>query len=533
MVTPADAPDRTAVIAQDWLPGYELLSEIGAGGFGTVYKARQLKLDRLVAVKLIKRDLMADPDQAARFETEAVILGKFRHPNIVHVYDLGSHGGRLYLAEELLEGEDLGVLLKRTGRLDERTAWHVARQAAAGLAHAASHRVVHRDVKPANLFLTPPPTGVDWPIGIPLVQIMDFGIARVKWAVDADGFPRTHQGAIVGTPAYMAPEQHQGIEDLDHRADIYSLGVTLYHALTGHPPFSAKTVWEMMARKLSVTPTMWDCLSPASAELIRSMIAPDRADRIQTYEELSQRIDAVLSDRKIANVAGGIRGTRGKVRMQIAGIVAVIIGIGIGVWFGVRPAVRAALPATYVSSGDQQALFTGKPDVYDWRAPEAGGNWTVEKDDEKTPVLCGTGFTRRAYQAPAENRITLGLDLYRATVAEVHFGIPVRASESMPRYVLRITRAGGAVLGTRVGSRGEFTPGSEPIPFPPESWFQDRRPYLEVKIDRTAGGWAVWFNGKLVGRAAYAADTADEFRLFADGGKARIDSAILEPIRKR
>ncbi len=538
MITPTEVPERTAVIAQDWLPGYELLTEIGSGGFGTVYKARQLKLDRNVAVKVIRHSLMADPNQAARFETEAVVLGKFRHPNIVHVYDLGSHAGRLYIAEELLEGEDLGEHLKQYGRLEEQVAWHIARQAAAGLAHASVHGVVHRDVKPANLFLTPPPTGVGWPTGVPLVKVMDFGIARVKWAVDSEGFPRTQHGAVVGTPAYMAPEQHQGIDDLDHRADIYALGATIYHALTGHPPFAGKTVWDVMARKMTDTPTMWNNLSRRSVELIRSMIAPDRSERIRTYSELIERIDSLLLERREPfSVRRSIRKRSPGIRTRRWAVALLLLAVGVGSWFAFRPRPRVAevVPiAKYVSTGNPLYLFKpGSSDVYLWRAPEAGGAWTVEKDDEKVNVLTGMGFAQRAYRPAAEYRITLGLDLHNATMAEVHFAIPARSSDSTPRYVVRMTRTDGAVLGTRVGNLGAFTPLSEPIPFPPKTWFEDRRPYLEVKVDRTDAGWVAWFNGVCVGRAVALADpTTDEFRIFADGGKARIDSAVLEGIRK-
>jgi eukaryotic-like serine/threonine-protein kinase len=538
MTTPIDTPDHTTIVTHDWLPGYEMLSAVGSGGFATVYKARQLKLDRMVAVKVIRHDLMADRGQAARFETEAVVLGKFRHPNIVHVYDLGSHDGRLFIAEELLEGEDLGDRLKRDGPLDERVAWHIARQAAAGLAHAAAHGVVHRDVKPANLYLTQPPTGIGWPAGVPLVKVMDFGIARVKWAIDSDGFPRTSQGTVVGTPAYMAPEQHQSVEDLDHRADVYALGATTYHALTGRAPFTGKSVWDLMARKLTDTPEMFDGLPTGSADLLRVMLAPDRADRIGTYDDLTGRIDKLLSrlnDPRSRTRRVSSRRWRFDVRwVAVPALIAAAVTAGVGLRYKFRPAVPASPGPAYVSTGEQQFLFTGSPSVLDWLAPEAGGNWTVEKDEEGVSVLAGTGFTRRAYRHPTDYRITIGLDLHQATAAELQFGLPAKAAEVSPRYVLRVSKTDGAVLGTRVGSRGPLTPLAGPQAFPPAAWFQDRRPYLEVRIDRTPDGWVAWFNGTFLGRAAASAEPpADEFRLAAEGGKARIDSAILEPIRPK
>src|SRR5947209_1292593 len=118
--------DRTAITPGDWLPGYEMLSIVGAGGFGTVYKARQFKLDRVVAVKVVRLDPATQPALAARFQNEAVTLGRLHHPNIVQVHDYGVHDGRMFIVMELLEGEDLGVRLKRGGKLSEPVAWAVA-----------------------------------------------------------------------------------------------------------------------------------------------------------------------------------------------------------------------------------------------------------------------------------------------------------------------------------------------------------------------------------------------------------------------
>src|SRR5436853_3848499 len=132
-MTPSPDLDRTSVTAGDWLPGYEVQSAIGAGGFGTVFKARQFKLNRVVAVKVVPLDPEANPALAARFENEAVTLGRLHHPNIVQVYDYGVHAGRMFIVMELLDGEDLGQRLKRSGKLDERVAWAVARQAASAL----------------------------------------------------------------------------------------------------------------------------------------------------------------------------------------------------------------------------------------------------------------------------------------------------------------------------------------------------------------------------------------------------------------
>src|SRR5438067_12466209 len=177
MTTVAADLERTAVAQSDLLPGYDILSVIGTGGFGTVMRARQLKLDRIVAVKIIELDKTAKPALAARFQSEAITLGKFHHPNIVQVHDFALHDGRMYIEMELLEGEDLGQRIKRAGKLDERTAWAIARQTASALGHAAGQRVVHRGIKPTKLYLMPAATGIGLPGCVAMVTVADFGLA--------------------------------------------------------------------------------------------------------------------------------------------------------------------------------------------------------------------------------------------------------------------------------------------------------------------------------------------------------------------
>jgi serine/threonine protein kinase len=145
------------------IPGYEILSVLGRGACGVVYRARQLKLDRIVALKTVQLQSPSRSTALARFELEAVALAKLQHPNIVNVFDYGHHDGQVYMAMELLDGEDLERRLRRLGRLDDRTAWTIARQTAAALSHAAALGIIHRDIKPANLFLVPPPTGFGLP----------------------------------------------------------------------------------------------------------------------------------------------------------------------------------------------------------------------------------------------------------------------------------------------------------------------------------------------------------------------------------
>ena len=222
------------------VPGYEILSVLGQGGMGVVYRARQLNLKRIVALKTVLVNQMGQKTALERLEQEAQALARLTHPHIVAAYDFGRHEGRLYFAMELVLGEDVYKLIRRRGPLDEWAAWGMVRQAAAGLAHAAQHGIVHRDIKPANLLLVDPPTGFPLPAGLPMVKIADFGLAQLAASTD-ERTRLTSASDTVGSPNYMSPEQLLG-EPVDLRTDIFSLGATAFHMLTGKPPQADKTL---------------------------------------------------------------------------------------------------------------------------------------------------------------------------------------------------------------------------------------------------------------------------------------------------
>jgi serine/threonine protein kinase len=507
-----------------------LIELIGEGGFGRVYKARQYKLDRLVAVKVIATDDQVGPTGAKRFEAEAVAIARLHHPNIVQAFDFGTSGARMYLAMELLDGKDLGYRIRERGAIDERTTWQLIRQAAAGLAHAAAQGVVHRDVKPANLFLTDAPIGSDLLPGVPAVKVTDFGLALAKWA-DTPSDRLTSTGMAIGTPSYMAPEQWRG-EAVDHRADIYALGATAYHALSGRPPFEGRTIWDVVARKIEHTPLPLPPLLEASAALITKMMDPDPQRRVQTYAELIDRIDRLP-------IFGGLQRKSGvrpfwKSRRGIA-VVAVILLVVMALTVAVFRSSGSRSSQTplarYESDGNQDALFDGVS--LDRWIPI--GAWSVEADEEDTSVLSGAGLIRRRFVGYPDYRLIVGLDVYESSAAEVHFAIPSDPTFAR-RLVLRVTRDNGAMFGTRDGDRGRFELVGLPVPFPSANWLKERRPYLEVKIERAGGYWSVWFHGDLAGRMADdGIPKADEFRLSAIDGRARADTVILErlhPISK-
>ena len=280
---------------RDQIPGYELLGHLGHGGMGAVYRARQLAFNRTVALKTVLVGADANPASLQRFEQEAQTIGRLVHPHLVTAYDFTRVGGRFALAMEFLDGRDAERW--RQGRLvSERQVWGLIRQAAAGLAHAAAAGVIHRDVKPSNLLLVPPPLGFSLPPGVPLLKVADFGLALLQDA-GATSTRITRENATVGSPLYMSPEQLRGAR-VDHRADIYALGVTAYYLLTGETPLDGLSMAQICARKLHGDSDdlagAGASLSELSCGLVRWMMQREANDRPASYEVIFQRIDEIL-----------------------------------------------------------------------------------------------------------------------------------------------------------------------------------------------------------------------------------------------
>jgi Tol biopolymer transport system component len=269
---------------------YEILAPLGAGGMGEVYRARDPRLGREVAIKVLPEALADDPSRLGRFEREAKATGALSHPNILAIHDIGEHEGRPYVVYELLEGQTLGERM-REGPLRPREALTWAMQVARGLAAAHARGIVHRDLKPENLFLTK--TG-------PL-KILDFGLAKVarpEAHSDASIDPEdlTAEEAILGTVGYMSPEQVKG-ERADHRSDIFSLGVVLYEMLSGRRPFRGGAAPETMAAILKEDPPALpeDGVSPPVAEVVGRCLEKKPEARFQSAHDLSLSLEVLAA----------------------------------------------------------------------------------------------------------------------------------------------------------------------------------------------------------------------------------------------
>jgi len=260
---------------------YELLSLLGRGGMGAVYRARHEKLDRIVALKVLPADRLKESQAVGRFEREMRAVGKLQHPHIVAAHDAGEIDGTHYLVMELIDGVDLGAMVKSLGALPIPEACELVRQAALGLQHAHEHNLIHRDIKPSNLMLTRPTANHP-----PLVKILDMGLALLDEGQIDGQEELTSTGQVMGTVDYMAPEQGSDTHSVDIRADIYSLGATLFKLLTGRAPFASDrndtVVKKLVALTTQPAPDVRtlrpDC-PPKLAQLIQRLLSKNPQER--------------------------------------------------------------------------------------------------------------------------------------------------------------------------------------------------------------------------------------------------------------
>lgn len=535
------------------VPGYEILAVLGHGGMGVVYRARQLNLKRLVALKTVLVNQLSDPTALERFTQEAEAVARLSHPHIVAAYDFGRHEGRLFFAMELVEGEDVQKLIRRRGELDEHTTWGIVRQAAAGLAHAAQQGVVHRDIKPGNLLLVEPPTGFALPAGLPMVKIADFGLAQL--AASADERTRlTSPNVAIGSLHYMSPEQLCG-ETVDLRTDIFALGASAFHMLSGQPPQAGKLLSQIIAQRMNPQVESVHELRPdvsrASADLVAAMMHHDRNQRIADYGQLIQLIDALdptspsvdrptaayqvpssamtatapFSVEPTSRVDKGRSVSRRKWFMLGAGALAVALILAAIAWRGEPVGMR-----DLARSGNFADLFSGQ-NINQWR-PLSGG-WGPAKNDEGAFVLQGRGLVRRSLaivdeagdaQPPEHYVLSCVVDLHQATAAELQFDLASDAADE--RYWFVSIDSQGATLGGRADAQG--SPATVIVSRAHKSASQALH---AIEVERQSHGWWVLVDGVLLGSVPFDhAAPAAEFRVFADGGQAWFSDVTVEQL---
>ena len=426
---------------------YRITGVVGHGGMATVYRAEHTLIGRSAAVKILNPEYAVKKSLVTRFFNEARVTTAIKHPGIVEVYDFGHlPSGQAFLVMEFLEGMPLSARNKRQGAVSEGEAAAVLRAVCSALAAAHAKGVVHRDLKPDNIFMVP---DGDSALGV-RPKLLDFGIAKLSDVELAGHATRT--GAVIGTPAYMSPEQCAGNGQVDHRADLYSLGCIFYEMVTGRPPFSVRGAGELIAAHMMVTPEppsrTAENLSPDTEALIMALLAKQPEQRPQSATELA----AALSP--IAN--------RGGWPTMMS-------------WESVRASIPPDAMATISTPGSTPGSIPGStpgsmPGSTPGSLPTPGSSsWPAS---QPTPVptpgsLSSPSFAPQPTPAPdaAARPTTLS-----GAVSHVTTGAPARGSRVMLGGIIAAAVLVGGVAATfvlRGSSTDEVTPASAPVVTPP------------------------------------------------------------------
>ena len=485
---PVDAVTQPPSASPHWspLPGVVIEAEIGRGGMGVVYRARQTFLDRQVALKLLLSERFADGDvtYAARFNREARILASLHHPNIAACHEAGvTAGGIPYLLMELVEGPSLGSWLAEHGRLPLAHALEMAMDLAGALAHAKEKGIIHRDVKPDNVLLATRRTG-EQRVGSSFpwtVKLIDLGIARPSGA----GISVTQPGLVVGTPIMMAPEQFRQPDTIDWRVDLYGLGCVLYQSLTGAPPFSSSSIVELITTKISSPApdpsTVVRDLPTGVVQLVRELLDPDPECRPGSYAILSERCRLLLGQGTTTSLPPQsllpLQSPQSKQasRSHVPGARLVLVGLGLallvggGTWYARTSRPQQATPpaaAPTVSSVPPERpptpvgpavnllseAFAGMPG-WDMSGGEAAS------DEDSNCLVLGRGVIRHALP-PLPCIFTIDLNRPRPDVIPGATTIGVTLADGRQVGVV-LADLGGQVLVRTLGAAAGAT--SAPI----------------------------------------------------------------------
>jgi Tol biopolymer transport system component len=424
---------------------YEIVAPVGAGGMGEVYRARDTRLGRDVAIKVLPPEFASEPDRLRRFELEARAIAALNHPNILVVYDVGIHEGAPYLVEELLEGESVRERL-RGGALPARKVIELAAQVCSGLAAAHEKGIVHRDLKPENLFVTSDGH----------VKILDFGVAKLKpvppeLAAAPTLVDTTEPGMVMGTVAYMSPEQVRG-QSVDHRSDIFSLGCVLYEMASGARAFHRDSAVETMNAILNEEPTELTTLdpkvSPGLARVVQHCLEKKPGERFQSARDIAFALQALSGSAvtSMPSVAVTRRGWRSW--LALAGVAAVLGVAGLALYrAGQRAERRSATGVTFRQmSFRPQAIFQaafmpdGETIVYSAALEGNVPELFVIRPESPEPQSLGLARTHslsissKGELAVLTNARFIGHRLFTGTLARVSLG------GTAPREILEDVR---------------------------------------------------------------------------------------------
>jgi Tol biopolymer transport system component len=428
-----------ALTAGAKLGPYEILAAAGAGGMGEVYRARDTRLDRIVAIKILPDVFVADPNRLRRFQQESQSVAALNHSNIVAVYDVGLHEGSPYLVMEYLEGKTLRERLN-DGALPIGKALELAQQIARGLSAAHERGIIHRDLKPENIFLTRDGTA----------KLLDFGLAKpVATAATADvtAGSQTSPGVVMGTAGYMSPEQVRG-EVVDHRADIFSFGAVLYEMLGGKRAFSGDTSVEVMTAILKSEPPEFDPtvkISPGLDRIIRHCLEKNAADRFQTARDLTFALSALSG----ADGSGAVRAVqparhRAWMVWAVAGLAALALAVT-GLLM-LRPSEQAYRLQFAIPVEGEIATLAVSPDgeMLAYISPEentgAGALYIQHIGEPKATRLEGTEGASYPFFSPDHKYVAFfaGGKLKK-----------VSTSGGVPQILAKVTTARGGSWGTK------------------------------------------------------------------------------------
>lgn len=415
---------------------YRLGQVLGRGGMGIVVEAVDSHLNRRAAVKLLSPQLATNRESFERLRREAQASARLNHPNIVQVYAFGVEAGFPYIAMEHLRGRDLDALVRERGKIEPREALRMIREAAEALAFASREKIVHRDVKPSNLFLTE--SG--------LLKVMDFGLAK---QIDADS-SLTATGAVVGTPSYMSPEQVRGARELDFRSDMYSLGCTLFTLLAGERPHGTATPMEAMYRHATLglaIPPEWDRLAGGRlVKLLKRMTAKEPADRFPSWEAAIHEMRQV--EEIFVTGGGGIGAKAVWLGAGAAAVAASLVGGAFFVLHSTRqPALPAGVPAQPPGAIANVATPAPAPPAWTPAPVEAAPERTFAESAPAAPdpfAASDAAASRPPSGAPPE----AGFDPAQGGSAPDPFGGAMQGSSPAPRPEqpgVQASRPGGGV----------------------------------------------------------------------------------------